>query len=511
MESIELSAVSFGSFTVCSFNRSGDAKIRIEATLEAPLVPLQVSSDFVVHINSPAFVKKEVRIVAPQSITPFDVYKIEYKILENGQIADPKDFEKVEFFIAYGLFVEGDQTYSKLIKNTSTGVLYIQSRSGTTLCKIDAKVVWKNGKETTTEVAIPVTEAPSNQISLSYIKTDVVNGAQYRSTYKVRVSGDVRDKRVKIDVVMPKILYPQVYYSGFLTGKIDRENPYVYYEGIKYSGIWDALPQEKPQSYSGRLYNQIYTYFSTDKFDLSEVREGVDKLIILPNKYNTDSQILGEWDILLATQNALRLKERSPIEENNLSFVIGDASRYNPIDATIEYITLDQPNGIYALDGNNSVEFSIIYNPFLVGKDIFISVKSLDTPRYGNSFKRTLTATGLEYKKEFPCDKSVCGWRTTITLQEVENSRLTYSKIEFNCEGKNAQYSVRSSYDMARYGCNRVDERNLLSPRTDEKGYLFVCVYPKGKMEVDPDTNATTITYDGSVSCSFDIAEEFAY
>jgi len=503
---------SYGRFVIHSLNQPGIAKVRVEAKIAGDPMPLQVKGDYQINILPKPVMETKAQLFAPFStITPFQNYQIEYKVLQDGQIADPRNIQKVEFFVAYGyILYDGEKRDRLEVEGKSAGKLYIQAKPDAQQCKIDMKVTLKNGKTSTDTMILAVSPTPANQIALTYIDTNASNG-QFVSTYKVHVSGTVEDKRVKIEVVSPKILYPEAYYSGFSTGAIDNDNPYVYYEGIKYSGVWDAINGEQPQHYSGRLYNQTYTYFTTDSYDLSQVKTGIDKLIILPNKYNTDKRILGSWDILFKRPNvnAVRLKEKSPVEADNLSFVIGDASRYDPVHATISYVMLDRSNGIYTLDENNSATFTLAYNPFMAGKDIFISVKSLEEPRYANSFKRTLKATKLVYPDTYDCNRESCLWRVPINLEGVADARLIYSKIEQHCVGTDAAHSVRSAYDVVRYGCDKAWD--LISPRTDENGYIFICVYPKGKAEVDPETNETKMNYNGSVNCKFNIAEEFAY
>ncbi len=509
----ERTKVSYGSFLLHSLNLPGVAKVRVEARIQGDLIPLQITSDYQIRIIPKPVTQTTAQLFAPFStITPFQNYQIEYKVLQDGQIADPQKIQKIEFFIAYGYFLQNDEKKEKLeVEGKSTGKLYIQAKPGTQECKIDMKVTLKNGKTSLSSLILAVSPTPANQIALTFVSTKASEDGQYLSTYKAHIFGSVADNRVKIEVVSPKILYPQAYYSGFSTGAIDKDNPYVYYEGIKYRGVWEALNGEEPQHYSGRLYNQTYTYFATDRYDLSQVQSGIEKLIVLPNKYNTDKRILGSWDILFKrpNANALRLKEKSSIEADNLSFVIGDASRYDPVHATISYVMLDRSNGIYTLDENNSVTFTLTYNPFMVGKDIFISVTSMQQPRYGNSFKRTLKATKLDYPDTYDCKREACLWRVPIGLEDVEDARLIYSKIEKHCVGTDAGYSVRSAYDVARYGCDRAWD--LIAPRTDKNGYIFVCVYPKGEAQVDPETNETKMNYNGSVKCTFKIAEEFPY
>ena len=509
----EISGSSYGTFTIRSLHQSGSAKIRVEAKIAGDVVPIEVKNDYQITILPKPVMQTKAKLLAPFStITPFKSYQIKYEVLQDGEIADPQNIQKIEFFIAYGyLLYNGEKKDSLEIRDKSSGILYIQAKPGVQECTIDMQVTLKDGKKSSDTLLLAVSATPVNEISLTYMGTKASNG-QFISTYKAHVLGDIEDKRVKVEVVSPKILYPQAYYSGFSTGALDTDNPYVYYEGIKYTGVEDALDVEQPQHYSGRLFNERYTYFTTDKYDLSQVEPGIEKLIILPNKYNTDKRILGSWDILFKrpNTNALRLKERSPIQADNLSFVIGDGSRYDPIHATISYVTLDSNNGIYTLDENNSLTFTLRYNPFMVGKDIFISIKSLTQPRFANSFKRTLKATKLLYPDTYACKEEWCLWRVPITLDEVPEARLVYSKLEKHCVGTNAAYSVRSAYDVARYGC---DDRalDLITPRTDENGYIFVCVYPKGKAQVNSDTNETNINYNGSVQCTFNVAEEFSY
>ncbi len=499
---------SYGTFVIKSTNRPGIGKIEIDAVIKSSLKKRAISSIYTITIKPKPVVETTLKLeTSKEVVSPYDLGSLDYRILQDGEIANASAVDRIEFYIAYGSFVKDDGTSDKMvIQNSSSGTLYFRPNENTKLCKITMIAYMKNGKRLIKEIELKVSDIALNQISINPVGTEYnATTGLYITTYYAVITGDLKDKTFHVDAISPKILYPEAYYFGFITGELDFDNPAVYYEGIK------AVPYESGESYSGKIFNEgLRSYFGSDKYDMRNVKEGVDKLIVLPNKYNTDKQILGSWSILdIRSDNTLTLKEKSTIEKDRLSFVIGDQTRYDPVHYTIATISLDHPDGLYRVDNAQTFKFKVSYPPFMVGKDIFISIKQKgEHTRFANAYKRTLMGTQLSYPKEFDCKRNVCPWRITIKQKE-SGERLRYTRLEYNCVGHDASYSVRSAYDIDRYGCT--DTANLQTPRTNRDGYVYLCVYPKGKVSTDKETNKTKVDYKGSVTCEFEIKEEFPY
>ncbi len=214
----------------------------------------------------------------------------------------------------------------------------------------------------------------------------------------------------------------------------------------------------------------------------------------------------------------LVLSENVQKSQDRLSFVIGSQVRYDPIHYTLATMTIDSLDHTYRLDENSSFIFSVTYPPFMVGKDIFIGVHRIDSEkRVGNSLKYTLQGTGLTYPEEFTCDnRSVCTWRITIKQQD-SNERLSYSRIEHNCQVSKGSYKLLTSYKMYQNGCDSYLAAREL--KTDDKGYVYLCIYPD-VIYKEVETNETggvniVKVPDGyetaTVTCKFAIDEEFPY
>ncbi len=494
-----------------SLGISGIAGFEVVARIKGVKTVFTAKQEFSVTVEKSPIVDVQIELEPQQqTMVAGNVYYVKYSI-KNGQ--EPLTFEeidKIEIAIKNGEIIYQNQylTTLNIYDAQNPGVIYIKPLEVQKNVELLLKLYLYNGKIIEKKANFVVVDNPLLQISINPVKTEYsVSNNLYTSYFVVNVQGGQPFERYSVDVITPKILYPTAYYDGFISGALDYENKYVFYNGIKrgdYSGKVEVANEK--------------SLFSSYKFDLYQVEVGMDKLIILPNKYKTDTSILGNWNIIDMNDGKLILSENVQKSQDRLSFVIGSQVRYDPIHYTLATMTIDSVDHTYRLDENSSFLFSVTYPPFMVGKDIFIGVHKIDSEkRVGNSLKYTLQGTGLSYPEEFTCDnRSVCTWRITIKQQD-SNERLSYSRIEHNCQVSKGSYKLLTSYKMYQNGCDGYLAAREL--KTDDKGYVYLCIYPD-VIYKEVDTNETsggTIIKvpDGyetaTVTCEFAIDEEFPY
>jgi hypothetical protein len=126
-----------------------------------------------------------------------------------------------------------------------------------------------------------------------------------------------------------------------------------------------------------------------------------DRLIILSNRFRNDQDYTGFWTLDStdgnSTQSTINLVEKySGTQTNNLTFVIGDETRYNPCNLTNNVADLDSRDGTYQVK-DGVAKFKLRYDPFLVGKDVYIAANSFNgTKRVGNAIREKLLGYGIE-------------------------------------------------------------------------------------------------------------------
>ncbi len=494
-----------------SVGGSGSVGFEVAVRILGAKTPFTVKKEFTLTIKKAPIVDVQI-VLEPQqqTLVAKRVYYVHYSFKNADELLNRDEIEKIFIAVKNAKIIYQNQEVPTLVlyKGKSSGTFYIKPLQAHQNAQIDMRLYLRNGKIVTKKLLLSVVDISLAQISINPVTTVYkAEENMYVTQFIVYVRGAQPFERYNVDVITPKILYPSAYYDGFIKGTLDYENKSVYYNGIKKG------------NYSGKIERGYQTLFSSSFYDLQQVAIGIDKLIILPNKYSNDKSLVGNWNIVDIQDNKLVLAEEAQKTQDKLSFVIGSEVRYDPIHYTLATMSLDSPDHSYVVDENGTFTFSVTYPPFMTGKDIFVGIhKTEGNKRVGNSFKLTLQGTGLTYPEEFTCaDRSVCVWRITIN-QKDSAERLTYTRIEHNCEATKGGYNLLTSYQKVHGGC-----RSYLRPRelkTDEKGYIYLCIFPDIKYK-EVETNETSgggntlKVPDGyeeaTVSCKFNIDEEFPY
>ncbi|NPA04201.1 MAG: hypothetical protein GXO61_04990 [Epsilonproteobacteria bacterium] len=517
--SLEPPISSFGSVVVRSLSTPGEAKISIKALIEGDNFDDEISSFYSLEVEPLPIRIYEARLNYPQNYVKVgEISSIEYTIYQNKELVPSSQIKNLEFTIGGGVFVLGDgseTTHYTPPFFDSAGSIYFKATNPQDYLRITLKVTFQDGTQKITSLKIAVGEESINKFNVDYVGTryDEELGL-FVDTYSILSLNPSFSPTVKVDVITPKILYPKTYYDDFLKGKLDFNNPNVFYEDIYY----EMLHQQP----SGEFISYSSTIFKTSRFDLRNIIPGEDKLLILPNRNNPNKTIIGAWEIAnILDRNRMLLQQTYPYgSKKGLSFVIGNNTRYNVAQDTIAMMRLDHPLGVYELDEKGMTKVEIYYPSFMAGKDMFISVTAGEgKDRVGNVYKRTLTGTELTSLQPEPCKSSVCIYRLKLYFAQ---NRKPYQYANFAVRCSLGSGSLRKPlkfttyYELTKGGDIDCDEA-LHSQKVDWDGKVYICIYPKEvyKEVKDPETNETSPILDGyeevSVSCTYNVAEEFGY
>ncbi|MRI83533.1 MAG: hypothetical protein C6I00_03855 [Nitratiruptor sp.] len=363
-------------------------------------------------------------------------------------------------------------------------------------------------------ITYPVTRRLNNTITLEYVGTDYnKTSGFFIDTYTIKLRSSRFDgSTMKLTILNPKVDTDWYYQEGnFFTFESLRENPFVYFDGFRDGSFSGSLEQ----------VGEDLLKFSTSKFDLEWLETYRDKLIIIPNGASQDPNYLGGWTITSILNNHEILLQGS-IEADRveqLTFVIGNESRWDPKEETISNIVLDHPNGLYTIR-NRQVRFQIIYPKFFGGKDIFINASiGNGRVRVGNSFKRTLTGTKLDMPGSITCKKApVCAYDLKIVYTDA-NYGLSYSNFGVTCDGDQVSYFYFTPTNTRCRTRRELEYGGSINlQKTNGWGFVRLCIYPAPVYEekTDPDTNQTYQVFKeygtGRVSCKNPaVAVEFPY
>jgi len=509
---------SAGEFKVKSLSSSGEAKILIQALVEGENFDNELSSFLTLKVEPLPIRLYELKLTYPQNYTQIgEITSIEYAIYQNGELISVNLLESITFRISGGVFVLGDgsevTTYNPSLENS--GSIYFKPTGEDRYLRITAIVNFKDGTTKQESLRLAVGESSLNRFNLEYVGTRYDNElGLFVDTYSILSLDPNFSPTVKVDVITPKILYPQAYYEDFLKGKLDLHNPNVFYEDI----YLEMLNQQP----SGEFISYTNTIFKTTRFNLQEVVPGNDKLLILPNRNHPDKTLVGAWEIAsIIDSNRMLLQQHYPYgSKKELSFVIGDNTRYNVAQDTIAMMRLDTPSGIYTLDEKGAALVEIYYPSFLAGKDMFISVVAGEGKnRIANVYKRTLTGTDLVALQPEPCKSSRCIYR--LKLYFGENLKpYQYANFAVRCslKGGNIRKPLKFTtfYELTKNGEVDCDNANHVQ-KVDWDGRTYICIYPQEvyKEIKDPETNQTKQELEGyeevKVECTYNVAEEFGY
>ncbi len=491
------------------FTKRGVISLRVEGLPEAPykLVLKFDGESFVLERNYAvryAIVSK----TTGHFIQRENIESIHFKIEgENALFVDRSGKEHQE------LMLEGEEVQS-------SGFIFLRAKKVGEVKIVAQAKIKKDANILENRLVVPVVLNENNKIVLEYSGTEYEESTGYFvDTYTIRIKDKKYDGEIlEVGAITPKILYPHIYYTKFLEGKLDPYNP-EYTQNLKYIYYRDI-----GNEYDGRLFKKdnkllfaVNDPYASRRLNMFEVSPGSDKLVILPNKMSNSLSYLGKWEIANVESESTLLVQGDIFEDvDNLSYVIGDESRYNPVQDTIASLLLDKSR--YVIE-DGIVQIRIYYPTFFAGKDIFIYANINDgKERIGNVYKRTLTGIDLEATQPMKCKSYVCARRVKLYYPNA-NKPLQYSRFAARCEGDNIRYlyftsTLSSCASMPQYGVD-------INQKTDGNGEVIMCIYPQ-EIYQEVDNNETsggtgkqlvpTGEYEEvAPTCEYTVAEEFPY
>ncbi len=326
------------------------------------------------------------------------------KELYSDKLVDSSMIDKITFSVSdtrYFKFVDfKGQESSTLTIDSENGVVNAENairvkmndNSGTTAIKVTAEIKLPDGEvyDLINTIPVVVIKNKTASIAVNPYGTKWVQSGENEGLYVEKYIFHVVDKygnkakdgtSVKISVVNE----PKLYTLGYTN--VDDANP------IEITG---ELKKDK-----------TFTINSTSdaKFTGGTKIDNEDNLVILPNETKNDPTYLGAWSIdYVNNANTMTLVDdytgnidpKIPVGDvDGLTFVVGDEDRYNPCSKTLANAAFYFPDGAEVKDG--IVYAELRYQPFMVGKTVFVSANAvIDGERIGISREMHLAGEGLD-------------------------------------------------------------------------------------------------------------------
>gem|GEM_PF-4260774 len=207
-----------------------------------------------------------------------------------------------------------------------------------------------------------------------------------------------------------------IFYDDYIVHCVDENNHPAYIGKIVNVGVVGGLDKSSAGRYlkldEGKigLDGQRNTIFSIDEsnyYDFSNVKSA-DTLVILANENRNSPDYMGGWriDTVLSDYSLGLAEEYYGESADELTSVIGTPKRYDECHHTIYGVDLDKVGGQYLIDSNGIAHIRLKYDPFFVGKDVFIyantSVKDDNgsSRRVGVALRQKLYGNGIEVDKQ---------------------------------------------------------------------------------------------------------------
>ena len=393
---------------------------------------------------------------------------------DESKIIEAKDIQSVKLTIQNPTMLQFDN-YSNpttiVYYGDNNKIINLKSNNiaGDALIKVEATIL--DGKEVINienMFSIKILSGEINTMSIILQKSESkMVGAFYENTYQIHLvdkNGNKANAGKKI-------------YVGVVNG--------VKYNGI--DGIINTLNQD--------------TVFNTNTvFDINNINTDSDKLVIMANENRINPDYLGAWSIFnLFNNNSFSLKEPyNGVQTNNLNFIIGDERRYNMCSDSTAVAHVDMDNNIYEIDSNGKATMKLIYDPYLLGKTVYIYANTINkngdetTKRVGVAIKEVLFGTGL--KGDDSKGQNLEGFQDrkdgNITILATENRKISipiYLKTD-NHYAKDITIGAMASGD-----CNISESTSKIG--CNGQADFEVTIIPRGKCNV----NFTGIVYENNI------------
>lgn len=257
---------------------------------------------------------------------------------------------------------------------------------------------------------------------------------------------------------------------------------------VKVGIIANVKYYERPSLADATIFNSsgyVKLYDETAEYNLTEIAPK-DQMAVIPTSLRKDPSYVGGWDVEDVLANYLFLSPNTSVEvADTLSYVVGDKVRLNTCLNAYSYVQLDEPTGEYEIQAGNKVSFKVQYDPYMVGKDIFVYATYIDEDgtRSGSTIKHTLKGTGLQSDATRACEYYSCQRQVPIRLVkdacQEDSTTCTSGTLGGNTIGFLQQANVSSKFDVVNDEVNgTLRTVQVLSSKTDCNGEISVVVFP---------------------------------
>ena len=343
-------------------------------------------------------------------------------------------------------FKNGNNSYEYHESNKKSLLIKSKGKAGIAVVKVNV-VIFNGNKDVTIEKQFPITilSGPINSISLIY-----KGKKPYSETNP---------------------LFTNIY----TIHAVDKYgNPANKGERIYVGGVFGITKDEKEKELYGNKNGTIEynkntkdVTFKTDK-NLSGIdlvsSSNKNILIILANdsKYNPD--YLGGWDINGIEDDNQTLKLNNAgydikfDKEEDLTYIIGSEKRINECSQSLAVAHIDSSNGTYVIGDNGIADVELTYDPYFLGKTIYLYVTSAPSDTDTDKRKRVgiarsdiLFGGGIKINPETIFNYSIFDDKVTetITITEQDTGRPYQNvKISLSVTGDDCEILKRPDSEI---------------------------------------------------------------
>jgi hypothetical protein len=286
---------------------------------------------------------------------------------------------------------DGSEAYEYNSTASKSITVYSAKTSGIDILRVSA-YIFDGEKNVTITKDFPLTisSGPISSMSIVYSKT-TYDGVFFNDEYTVHAVdkfGNPANAGSKI-------------YMGVVNGlRVDKDD--------------DELFVEKNGTIDYDSSNDIteFNLTNTDS-DFSNVEEG-DNVVILAEANRLDSKYLGGWVIGTKVDDKTLNFESKYFGDTTekLTFVVGNENRYDGCEKTVKVADFDSADKTYTTDDNGNAKLTLRYDPYLIGKDVYIYANSYSDKRVGTALRKKLWGTGIPVPASLTCTAPDSGSKT---------------------------------------------------------------------------------------------------
>ncbi len=269
-----------------------------------------------------------------------------------------------------------------------------------------------------------------------------------------------------------------------------------------YAGVVNGLEFSSKDDTTPLSYDSIGTINSGDPATFSvnsadsefgNVIVQKDRVIVLASDYRHDSSYLGGWSIQsVDTNTSLTLdKKYDGTSISDLSFVIGSEDRADTCGNTLALADLDSQDNSYAIGENGIADLTLRYDPYLIGKDVYMYVNAYTTEgRVGTPLKQKLYGKGITATDKTCTAVGDCSTTLSFTINERGGEALKNVAVPIKYEGSCQSISGKT-VKVAVLGCTGTIYTEVNSTDADDP-----CVISwSGSIYYDSSAPPSTIYY----------------